>query len=261
MCKYKSAIVVLDKQHPKGFKVLLSPWTESHSDLCSIFKLNDEANARLYFARIEFSPESLKTAHLVKTYKLHIDEERTPEWFSKDIKDGVTEHMLNYIRSIIVYGDVELLIGGQFVLAPNAKVACAKTCVINAMLGSSKVDAMRDSSKVDAMRGSSKVGEMYDSSNVGAMYGSSNVGAMCGSSKVGEMYDSSKVGAMCGSSNVDAMYGSSNVGEMGGSSNVGEMGGSSNVGAMYGSSKVGVMSDSSNVGAMYGSSKVDKDSR
>ena len=114
---------------------MLSPWTESHSELCTIFKLNDTANAKLYFARVEFSPADMAKAHLVETYKLKIDEERTPEWFDDEMKEIVTERLTAYIKSIIVDGDVKLLVGGQFIVAPGAKIESAHSMVISAMCG------------------------------------------------------------------------------------------------------------------------------
>jgi hypothetical protein len=113
----------------------MSPWTESHSELCRIFKLNDMAEAKLYFARVEFTPKKMAEAYLPETYSLKIDEERTPEWFDDEMKEKVADKMRDYIKSIIVSGDVELLIGGQFIIAPNAKVECAKAMVINAICG------------------------------------------------------------------------------------------------------------------------------
>ena len=135
MCQFKSAIVLKDEQSKGGFRLLLSPWTESHSELCTIFKLNDTANAKLYFARVEFTPESMDKAYIVESYKLSIDEGRTPEWFDAEMKEAVTAKLAAYIKSIIVDGDVNLLIGGQFIVAPGAKVECAHSMVINAICG------------------------------------------------------------------------------------------------------------------------------
>ena len=135
MCNFKSAIVIKDESVKGGFRLLMSPWTESHSDLCKIFKLNDSAKAKLYFASVEFSPPSMDTAHQVETYKLKIDESRTPDWFTDEIKDDVTLKLTSYIKSIIVDSEMELLIGGQFIIAPGAKVECAHGMVINAICG------------------------------------------------------------------------------------------------------------------------------
>ncbi len=133
MCKFKSGIVLRDGREKGGFKLLMSPWTESHSQLCIIHKIND--GKTLNMARVEFSPDSMDKAHLVETYKLTIDEERTPDWFDDDMKEKVTRKMADYIKSIIVTGDVQLLIGGQFIIAPGAKVECAQSMVISAMCG------------------------------------------------------------------------------------------------------------------------------
>jgi len=133
MCNYKSAIAVQDESAKGGFRLLLSPWTESHSELETIFKLN--YGPRLNYAKIEFSPESLATAHQVETYKFNLDEERKPEWFTDEIQDAVIERMKQYVSGIIVTGDVALLIGGQFVIAPSAKIECAHAMVISSICG------------------------------------------------------------------------------------------------------------------------------
>ncbi len=135
MCNFKSAIVLKDAKEKGGFRLLLSPWTESHSDLCKIFKLNDTAKAKLYFARVEYSPSSMDKAHLIEDYKLKLDEERTPDWWNEEIADRVTLRLRDYVKSMIVTGDVELLIGGQFIIAPGAKIECANAMVINAICG------------------------------------------------------------------------------------------------------------------------------
>ena len=76
MCQFKSAIVVRDESKKGGFQLLMSPWTEHHSELITIFKLKDDA--RLKFARVEFAPKCLSEAYLPETYSLKIDEERHP---------------------------------------------------------------------------------------------------------------------------------------------------------------------------------------
>ena len=111
----------------------MSPWTEHHSDLITMHKLND--GKHIMFARVEFSPPTMDTAHLIEGYKLKIDEARTPAWFSDDMKEDVADKMRTYVKAMIVTGDVQLLIGGQFIIAPGAKVEYAKAMVINAICG------------------------------------------------------------------------------------------------------------------------------
>jgi hypothetical protein len=133
MCHFKSAIVVKDEGARGGFRLLMSPWTESHSELCILHGLNDTAKARLYFARVEFSPPTMDTAHVLDGYKLKIDEDRAPDWFTDEIKESVTDKLRAYIKTIIVTGDVALLVGGQFIIAPGARVESAHSMVINAI--------------------------------------------------------------------------------------------------------------------------------
>ncbi len=158
MCQFKSGIVIKDEQSKGGFKLLMSPWTESHSELCTIFNLNDTAKAKLYFARVEYSPPSMETAHLIEGYKLKIDEERTPHWFDAEMKEAVTEKMKQYVTNMIVTGDVQLLIGGQFIIGPGAKVKCAKAMVINAICGGTVSEIWGGT--VSAIRGGT-VSEIY----------------------------------------------------------------------------------------------------
>jgi len=133
MCQFKSAIVIRDATKKGGFQLLMSPWTEHHSELITIFKLKDDA--RLKFARVEFTPKCLSEAYLPETYSLRIDEERTPEWFDSEMKEAVANKMRSYIKSIIVSGDCQLLVGGQFIIAPTAKIEAAHSMVINVMCG------------------------------------------------------------------------------------------------------------------------------
>jgi hypothetical protein len=133
MCQFKSAIVLKDESLKGGFRLLLSPWTESHSDLIILHKLRD--NGRLSFARVEFSPPSMDQAHMVETYMLRLDEERTPDWFSEKMRESVTVRMADYIKSCIVSGPAELLMGGQFIVAHGATVERADGMVISAICG------------------------------------------------------------------------------------------------------------------------------
>jgi hypothetical protein len=183
MCQFKSGIVLRSEGDKGGFKLLMSPWTEHHEDLITIHKLKD---TRLNFARVEFSPESMETAHKVETYKLKIDDERRPEWFDAEMEELVVKKMADYIQSIIVDSEVCLLLGGQFILATGAVVRSVKACHIVVMCDSSTVGEMWGSSIVGEMLSSSKVGVMRDSSKVGVMWDSSTVGVMWDSSKVGE---------------------------------------------------------------------------
>ena len=60
MCNFKSAIVIKDESSKGGFRLIMSPWTESHSDLITMHKLND--GKMLHFARVEYSPDTMDNA-------------------------------------------------------------------------------------------------------------------------------------------------------------------------------------------------------
>jgi len=140
MCNFKSAIVIKDAKSKGGFQLLLSPWTESHSELEIIFKLRE--TTRLNYAKVEFSPAYKAEAYKVETYKLKIDEERKPDWLDGEMVESVTEKLTAYIRSIIVVEKCELLVGGQFIIGPGAEVMSAHSVVFNAICGGT-VNAIR----------------------------------------------------------------------------------------------------------------------
>ena len=133
MCQFKSAIVVKDEREKNGFRLLMSPATESHSELEQHFKLKD--GARLNYAKVEFSPKDFSTAHRVETYKLYIDEARTPDWFDEEIKTKVIEKMISYVKTLIVNDERKTLDGGQWILGPKSKIGIAKNVVINFLNG------------------------------------------------------------------------------------------------------------------------------
>jgi hypothetical protein len=172
MCKFKSAIVVKDAKQKGGFRLLLSPWTDSHSDLIDLHSLRDDGKLR--FARIEYSPPDMSAAHLPEKYKLDIDEERTPAWFDEDMKAAVAEKMDFFIKSILVNGEVALLIGGQFIIAPGAKIGRVKNAFVASVL--------------DA-----RIDHVFDSANIGSVYDSAKIDHVSGNAKIGSVSDSARI--------------------------------------------------------------------
>ena len=172
MCQFKSAIIT------KSGDVLHSHFTDSHEDLIRLFKLNDTSDVRgePRFARVEFKPDSKIDLGDASKYTLLIDEARTPEWFDDAMKISVENKLRLIVEGMIITGNVDMLVGGKYILAKGAHVSCIKNCLIEVMLGSSNVGEMLESSKVGEMWESSKVGVMWGSSKVGEMWESSNVG-------------------------------------------------------------------------------------
>ena len=217
MCNFKSGIIVHDETKKGGFTLLMSPWTESHSDLIIIHKLKDPTDTcrRLPFARVEFSPPSMDTAHLLDGYKLKIDEERTPDWFTTEMQELAAEKMRNYIKSIIVEGDAQLLIGGQFIVAPGAKIESAKACVINALLGS-----------VNKVWGS--VNEVFQGGSVNAVFQGGSVNKVCQGGSVNAVCQGGSVNKVCQGGSVNEVFQGGSVNEVWGSVNEVCQGGSVN---------------------------------
>ena len=213
MCKLKSAIVLKDR--------IFMPDYDSHERMIKELGLKDDyLGASKTFVRVELSPENGDVFSAIENWKLTVDQDIRPEWFSEDeckllliekVKEWATTHIL------VGIDDTELS-GESVCYIKDCKnvTACDSSSVT--AYGSSSVTAY-DSSSVTACDSSSVTAydsssvTAYDSSSVTA-YGSSSVKA-CGSSSV-TAYDSSSVKA-CGSSSVTA-YGSSSVTAYGSSS-------------------------------------------
>ena len=157
MCSFKSALVLRDETRKGGIELFFSPWTESHHELALMRGLKD-LDTRLDVAKVEYSPPSPDKAAEVDEYVFKLDQERSPDWWTDEIKADVIERLKTYIRSIIITKDVALLIGGQFIITGKARVETAKTCMIYALCGSAKIGSVCDSAKIGSVYGSAKIG-------------------------------------------------------------------------------------------------------
>lgn len=79
MCKFLSAIVL------KNGDLICDPFIDSHEDLIDRYNLRD--NNTNNFIRIEHTPDDDFYYSDLTEYKLHIDENTTPDWFTDDLKD------------------------------------------------------------------------------------------------------------------------------------------------------------------------------
>ena len=121
MCDFLSAIVLREPRNKGGFAIIHSYATDSHSDLIAVHNLRDDGKLR--FARVEYSPKDTKTAHLVETYALKIDEERTPEWFDDDMKKAVAEKLAAIVKVMIVPKSGMTVLGGSWIVPPDFEVS------------------------------------------------------------------------------------------------------------------------------------------
>jgi len=58
-------------------------------------------------------------AYALDTYKLRIDEERTPEWFDDEMKEAVTAKLAEIIKVMIVPKSGMTLLGGDRIVPPR----------------------------------------------------------------------------------------------------------------------------------------------
>jgi hypothetical protein len=121
MCTFKSAIVIREPRNKGGFALIHSYATDSHSELIAANELRDDG--RLRFARVEYTPADPTKAHLLDSYKLRIDEERTPEWFDKDMMEAVSAKMAEIVKAMIVPKTGTALLGGAWIVPPDFEVS------------------------------------------------------------------------------------------------------------------------------------------
>ena len=121
MCQFKSAIVIREPRNKGGFALIHSYATDSHSELIAANGLRDDGKLR--FARVEYAPADPTKAHLLDTYKLRIDEERTPEWFDDDMKEAVSAKLAEIVKTMIVTKSGITLLGGAWIVPPEVQVS------------------------------------------------------------------------------------------------------------------------------------------
>jgi hypothetical protein len=259
MCNFKSGIVLKDAREKGGFKLLLSPWTESHSDLIAIHKLND--GKMLHFARIEFSPPDMSFAHKPETYKLRIDEERTPTWLDEEMKEKVTAKMTDYIKSIIVTGDINILIGGQFIVAPKAKVQCVKTCVISAVLGDATISDVRDSATISGVRGSATISDVGDSATISGVRDSATISGVRDSATISDVGGSATISDVRDSATISGVRDSATISGVRGSATISDVRDSATISDVGGSATISGVRDSATISGVWGSAKIENDQR
>ena len=207
MCQFKSAIVTA-----KG-DLLSSPWTDSHEDLVRIFKLNDKPSVRNEprFARVEFRPDEMKDLDEPKKYQLHIDEERTPSWFDAPMQLRIAERLRTQIATMIISGDVEILVGGEFILTKGAKVACVKTCRVLAMLGDASIRNVGDSASIRNVGDSASIRDVWGSASIRDVWGSASIRDVRGSASIRDVRGSASIRDVWGSASIQNVWGSASI--------------------------------------------------
>ena len=135
MCEFKSAIIT------RTGKLYHSPWTDSHEELITIFDLRDNRVGNL--CRVEFKPADKAYLDKLDKYKLRIDEERTPDWFTESKQEKVTAELRGIVSRMIIDKPVKLLFGGSYIITKGAtieevnyvRILCLCGGTINAVYG------------------------------------------------------------------------------------------------------------------------------
>ena len=185
MCNFLSGIVL------KNGDLLWNPYTDSHEDLVVINNLRDKRGDE--FARVEFSPPDLSQMDKPDTYKLKLDQERTPDWWTAKLAEKISDNMRGIVRRMIISGDATMLCGGAYILTSGAKISTIKHARLLVIMGSAKVDYIS---------GSAQVTNIYGSAQVDYISGSAKVDYISGSAKVGNISDSAKVDYISGSAKI-----------------------------------------------------------
>ena len=257
MCNFKSAIVVKDEREKFGFRLLLSPWTESHSELCDIFGLNDN-DTRIDFAKIEFSPDTIENSHLPEKYNLKIDEDRTPDWFDNDIREKVIEKMTFYIKSILITGKHRILIGKQFIVCPNANIKLIKNCIIYS-INSAQIQNVYDSVQIENVYGSAQIENVYDSVQIQNVSGSAQIENVYGSAQIRNVSGSAQIENVYDSVQIKNVYDSVQIQNVSGSAQIKNVSGSAQIENVSGSAQIENVSGSAQIKNVYGSAKIIND--
>jgi hypothetical protein len=199
MCKLKSAIVLKDR--------IFMPDYDSHSDMLNELGINDDyLGASKKFVRVELSPKDGNVFSDIDGWKLTVDQDIRPEWFSEEeCKPKMIEAVKEWAKTHIHIGVDGLKIeSGKNHYIKDCKNVEIKNSTVEAC-GNSTVKAWGNST-VEACGNSTvkawdnSTVKAWDNSTVKAC-GNSTVKAWCNSTV--EAWDNSTVKA-CGNSTVEA---------------------------------------------------------
>jgi len=179
MCRAFSALVLRN-----GELIFKPEYTHSHEDLIDDCEVPDDGKGR--FVRVEYAPKNGDYTDITQ-YTLSVDQWDVPEWFA-DHRKRITAQLRKAVKKMLILdGRRKALLGGCWIVGPNANIKRAVNCFCITYqlsrivaLGSSRVEA-RGSSSVESLGSSSVVAR--ESSRVVAR-GSSSVVARGSSSVV-----------------------------------------------------------------------------
>ena len=247
MCHFLSALI-----HPSGELVCRPDLTDSHEDLIEMIQIRDDGSGA--FVRLEYlPPDDPSTTWDLDTWLFKVDQEDTPDWFDPDL---AKQKCREKIQRMIITENRDLLLGGCYIVAGDARIKKVKNARIAILAGSATVDQMEGAARIDMMLDSSSVGQMEDTASVAKMRDSASVGRMGGSSSVTRMFDATRVDLLQSYASVDRMYSTARVDTVCRYAKVGVMRDSASVGLMTGAASIGQMENDASVERMLGSARV-----
>ena len=179
MCQFKSGIIL------KNRCVIAQGSNDSHTALLEELNIEDSrTNAMTKFVRAELIPPNDEWWTNPDTWKFHVDQDITPDWFNNDVcryeaefRDAVKTWWETHV---FIDKKIDELSSGYYrikrcevkKLLKDVRVLCGNSTV-QVMCGNSTVQEMYDNSTVQRMYDNSTVQRMYDNSTVQRMYGNS----------------------------------------------------------------------------------------
>ena len=243
MCKLKSAIVLKDR--------IFIPEYDSHSDMLNELGITDDyLGASKKFVRVELSPEDGDVFSDIDGWKLTVDQDIRPEWFSEE------ECKPKMIEAVKEWAKTHIHIGVDGLKIDGGRNHYIKDCKNVEIYGSATVENICGSATVEYICGSATVKNIYGSATVENIYGSATVENICGSATVKNIYDSATVKYICDSATVKYICGSATVKYICGSATVEYICGSATVKNIYDSATVKNIYDSATVKNICGSATV-----
>ena len=148
MCKLKSAIILKNK--------IFMPDYDSHSDMLSELGIEDNyLGASKTFVRAELSPVDGDVFSDIDTWKLNVDQDFTPEWFSEE------EYKPLMVEKVKEWAKTHIHIGVEGLKISAGQNHYIKDCKDVEIYDSASVKYIRGSASVEYICGSASVEKLF----------------------------------------------------------------------------------------------------
>ena len=156
MCETFSGVIKRDEE------ILMSDYTDSHEYIILANGLKESSmvmQGKNGWARFEYKGDNPCD---IKTYKLTIDKNTTPDWLTDEVKERLEKRLKVIIKKkILTKGKIPILLGGKWILGGTVNIEKAVNANIISMNGKANVGELRGNSQVGALWGNSRVGVLW----------------------------------------------------------------------------------------------------